>query len=120
MLQTLSQWTLGIVMILAGTNHFTNPRFYTQIMPPYLPYPLELVYLSGILEALGGALLLIPATRGVGAWTLIATFVLVFPANLHMALNAAQYASSIPAWALWLRLPLQGVLIAWAYSFVKG
>jgi uncharacterized membrane protein len=117
-LQTVSQWTLGIVMILAGANHFFNPRFYTQIMPPYLPYPLELVYLSGILEALGGVLLLIPATRGIGAWTLIATFILVFPANLHMALNAAQFGA-IPAWLLWARLPLQGVLILWAYSFVQ-
>ena len=106
-------------MILAGANHFLNPRFYLQIMPPYLPFPLELVWLSGLLEALGGVLLLIPATRSVGAWVLIATFVLVFPANLHMALNTAQY-SSIPAWLLWGRLLLQAGLIWWAYSFTSG
>ncbi len=115
MLRTLSLWTLGVLMILAGANHFLSPRFYTQIMPPYLPFPLELIWLSGVLEIAGGALLLFPATRGFGAWTLIATFVLIFPANLHMALNAAQY-SSIPAWLLWGRLPLQAVLIWWAYS----
>jgi uncharacterized membrane protein len=117
-LAIISLWTLGVLMIAAGINHFLNPRFYTQIMPPYLPYPLELVYLSGVLEVLSGVLLLIPATRGVGAWSLIATLVLVFPANLHMALNASRF-SSIPAWLLWARLPLQGVLIWWAYS-VRG
>ncbi len=115
LMRNLLLWTLGVLMILAGANHFLNPRFYTQIMPPYLPFPLELVWLSGVLEIVGGALLLFPATRGFGAWTLIATFVLVFPANLHMALNAGSY-SSIPAWLLWGRLPLQGLLIWWAYS----
>jgi uncharacterized membrane protein len=107
------RWVLGVLMVLAGLNHFLNPRFYLQIMPPYLPEPLFLVYASGVLEVLGGALLLIPATRAFGAWVLIATFVLVFPANLHMAFNAAQFPG-IPAWVLWARLPLQGVLIAWA------
>ncbi len=102
-------------MILAGVNHFLNPRFYTAIMPPYLPFPLELVLVSGAMEAVSGLLLLIPATRTLGAWALVATFVLVFPANLHMALNAATYPS-LPAWLLWLRLPLQGGLILWAYS----
>jgi uncharacterized membrane protein len=113
--QTVSLWTLGLLMIAAGVNHFLNPRFYLQIMPPYLPYHLELVYLTGILEIVSGVLLLVPATRAVGAWSLIATLVLVFPANLHMAFNAGAY-SSIPAWVLWARLPLQGVLIWWAYS----
>lgn len=118
-MRNLSLWTLGVLMIAAGANHFFNPRFYTQIMPPYLPFPLELVWLSGLLEIAGGALLLFPATRSVGAWTLIATFVLVFPANLHMALNSGSY-SSIPAWVLWMRLPLQAALIWWAYSFTRG
>ena len=118
-MRNLSLWTLGVLMMLAGANHFLNPRFYTQIMPPYLPFPLELVWASGLLEIAGGALLLFPATRGIGAWMLIATFVLVFPANLHMALNAGSY-SSIPAWLLWTRLPLQAALIWWAYGFTKA
>jgi uncharacterized membrane protein len=114
-LQTVSLWTLGGLMILAGANHFLNPRFYTAIMPPYLPFPLELVLVSGAMEAVAGLLLLIPATRTLGAWGLIATFIIVFPANLHMALNSSAYPS-LPAWLLWLRLPLQGGLILWAYS----
>jgi uncharacterized membrane protein len=112
-------WLLGAVMIAAGLNHFFNPRFYTQIMPPYLPLHLELVYVSGLMEVLGGVLLLVPATRTVGAWVLVATFVLVFPANLHMALNTQQF-SSIPAWLLWARLPLQALLIAWAFMYTRA
>jgi uncharacterized membrane protein len=68
-------------------------------MPPYLPWHLELVYASGVFEILGGVLLLLPATRAAGVWVCIATLVLVFPANLHMALNTGAY-SSIPSWIL--------------------
>ena len=56
-MRNLSLWTLGVLMMLAGANHFLNPRFYTQIMPPYLPFPLELVYISGVLEIAGSMLL---------------------------------------------------------------
>jgi uncharacterized membrane protein len=113
-----SRWIFAWLMIAAGLNHFVNPKFYLQIMPPYLPYHLELVYASGVLEVLGGVLLLISATQVVGVWVCIATLVLVFPANLHMALNSGAY-SSIPAWILWLRLPLQGLLIWWAYRLLN-
>jgi uncharacterized membrane protein len=113
----LSKWIFALLMIAAGLNHFFNPKFYLQIMPPYLPYHLGLVYASGVLEVLGGVLLLIPTTRAVGVWVSIGTLVLVFPANLHMALNSSLYPN-IPVWILWLRLPLQGLLIWWAHSLL--
>lgn len=87
-------------------------------MPPYLPWHLELVYLSGLLEILLGAMLLIPRYTTLSAWGLIALLIAVFPANIHMALNSDQYPSMSPL-VLWLRLPLQGVLIAWAYWFTR-
>lgn len=114
----IMQWLLGLLFVAAGVNHFVHPDFYVRIMPPYLPWHLELVYLSGVFEIILGALLLVPSYTRLAAWGLIALLLAVFPANLHMALNSHLFPE-IPAAALWLRLPLQGVLIAWAYWFTR-
>ncbi len=116
--KSIGRSLFGIGFITAGANHFINPAFYVAIMPPYLPWPLELVYLSGVAEIGFGALLLLPRWSRAAAWGLIALLVAVFPANLHMALNTELYAWAPPA-ALWLRLPLQAVLIAWAYAYTR-
>lgn len=104
--------------VLAGINHFINTGFYLHITPPYLPAPLALVYISGALEIILGALLVIPATTRGAAWGLIALLIAVFPANLHMAVNHVFYPEYSAA-LLWLRLPLQGVLIAWGYWYAR-
>jgi uncharacterized membrane protein len=104
----------GPFFVLAGVMHFVKPRAYQKIVPPYLPAPEILVYLSGIAEIAGGAGLMVPATRRwAGPW-LAATLAAVFPANLHMALHPEQYPT-IPggAKALWGRLPIQILLISW-------
>ncbi len=108
----------GVLFILAGLNHFRDPDFYVKIMPPYLPWHLELVYASGVCEVALGVLLLIPRFSVLAAWGLIALLIAVFPANLHMALHPDDYTQISPL-VLWLRLPLQGVLIAWAYWFTR-
>jgi uncharacterized membrane protein len=113
-LKTISKYILGVLFILAGVNHFLNPALYLQIMPPYLPWHLFLVYLSGVLEIFFGVLVLIPKWTKVAAWGLILLLVVIFPANLHMALNAEDFAF-IPSVFLWLRLPFQVALMAWAY-----
>ena len=117
MAKRILRWLMGLAMIGAGANHFVSPEFYVQIMPPYLPWHLPLVWISGVAEILLGVLLLIPKTRQLASWGLVALLVAVFPANLHMALNDVMIdgAPAAPAWALWLRLPLQAVLIAWAW-----
>lgn len=107
------QFVLALFMVVAGVNHFRKPRMYMHIMPPYLPYPRELVLLSGVAEVLLGVLLVVPLTTLLGAWGLVALFVAVFPANLHMALHPEQFRKLHPA-LLWLRLPLQVVLVLWA------
>jgi len=115
-LQTPSRLALAIFFIAAGVIHFVIPKFYLQIMPPYLPWPLGLVYLSGACEILGGCAILPVATRRFAGFGLIALLVAVFPANVQMAIDPAVVADwDIPIWMLWLRLPLQGVLIAWVY-----
>ena len=102
---------VGAAFLTTGVLHFTHTRWYESIMPPYVPRHREAVLVSGVAEAIGGAGVLVPATRGFARWWLLALLAAVFPANLHMALNPREY-KDIPKPALWARLPLQGVF-AW-------
>ena len=106
--------SFGVFFVLAGAMHFVIPRAYTSIVPDWLPARRKLVYASGVAELAGGAGMLHPNTRRVAAWWSIATLVAVFPANVHMALNPDRYRVPGGRAALWARLPLQGLFIAWA------
>ena len=112
MIKPIARALMSVLFILAGLNHFRRPQMYRAIMPPYLPWHNPLVALSGAAEIGLGALALAPQWRRFAGWGLIALLVAVFPANLHMALHSERYPR-IPAWLLWLRLPLQAGLIAW-------
>jgi uncharacterized membrane protein len=114
--KTLTRYLLGALFVVAGLNHFANPAFYIGIMPPYLPWHRELVAISGVAEIVLGALLLFRRSTGLAAWGLIALLIAIFPANVHMAVHPELYPSISPV-ALWLRLPVQGLLIAWAYGY---
>ena len=104
----------AVLYIGAGILHFRSTASYLKIMPPYVPWPLAMVYLSGAAEIAGGVGLLIPRARRTAAWGLVALLIAVFPANLHMAIHHIQIgASHLPEWIAWARLPLQGVLIWW-------
>jgi len=105
-------WLLALFFIAAGVNHFVNPGPYLSMMPRSLPRPGLLVQISGIAEILGGVGILLPITRRMAAWGLIVLLVAVFPANLNVALNGWPNVN-IPAWALWLRLPVQ-LLLLWS------
>jgi len=120
MVKTVLRWILAVLMVAAGVNHFISPAPYVAMMPAVLPAPLALVYISGIAEIAGGIGLIPRATRKLAAWGLIALFVAVFPANLNMAINELPLGTqSVPTWALWARLPLQIVLIVWAYWLTR-
>jgi uncharacterized membrane protein len=112
------KYVLAAFFVLAGFNHFRNEYFYVTIMPPYLPWHLFLVYLSGFFEIAFGILLAIPRQEAIAAWGLIALLIAVFPANIHMAVHAELYPQ-FSATALWARLPLQAILIAWTYWYTK-
>jgi uncharacterized membrane protein len=119
-IKTILRWVLTVVMVGAGINHFLVPETYIAMMPDALPAHRELVYLSGIAEAAGGLGLILPATRKLAAWGLVLLLLAVFPANINMAVNDLPLGgSSVPGWALWARLPLQLVLIAWAWWFTR-
>lgn len=118
-IKTISKWLFGAAFALAGVYHFVNPDFYLKIMPPILPQPLFLVYLSGIFEILLGIALLVPKYTRRAAFGLIALLIAVFPANIHMALNTELFPEHSAA-ALYLRLPVQLVLIALAFWFTRA
>ena len=114
-------YLMAVGMIYIGIVHFLDPDFFLKIMPPYLPWHLELVYISGFFEILLGILLLIKSYRTHAAWGLILLFLAVYPANIYLAFNEApQKALEIsPFLASWVRLPIQFVLIALAYWYTK-
>src|SRR5579883_1264856 len=113
-----TKWLLSVLFIAAGVAHFVRADWYVRSMPPYLPWPYELVLISGVFEILGGVGLLLPQFQRAAAWGLIALLVAVFPANIHMALHPGEFPNFPPA-LLWVRLPLQGLLITWAYWFTR-
>lgn len=114
MLKELSLWLLAAFFLFAGINHFRVPAFYLSMMPDYLAWRIPLVYVSGGAEIILGALLLMPEWSRRAAWGLIVVSIAVFPANIHMALHPEEFEWADPL-VLWLRLPLQGVLLAWIY-----
>ncbi len=108
------------LFVVAGVLHFVIPRTYVGIMPSWLPVwlpsPLMLVYLSGVLEAVGGVGLLLPATRLAAAIGLIVLLAAVVPANVEMLRLAQARGASAPfVAALWIRLPLQPLLMWWVW-----
>ncbi|HYD47223.1 MAG TPA: MauE/DoxX family redox-associated membrane protein [Terriglobales bacterium] len=117
----ISLWVMGVLLTIAGVMHFVRPDFYVPMMPDYLPWHLTLIYLSGIAEIICGVGLLIPQTRVYAAWATIALLIAIFPANIHIAVyNIKVFGAEQGAggWN-WLRLPLQGVLIWWAWLYTK-
>ena len=115
--KNVSKYVLAICMVGAGTMHFADPDFYLKIMPPYLPLHNELVLLSGIFEVLQGILLVTPRYSRLAAGGIIVLLIAVFPANIHVYRHQELIPGS-PRTHL-LRLPLQALLILWAWWHTK-
>jgi uncharacterized membrane protein len=107
----------GLSMVAVGVLHFARPSGFVKIVPAWLPAPLFLVHLSGFFEIAGGIGLFSRRLHRAAGYGLIALYVAVFPANVNMAVHRIGFDG--PSWVLWLRLPLQGVLIAWAWWFTR-
>lgn len=116
-MKAASKFILAILMVAAGIMHFADPDFYIKIMPPYIPWHRELVFLSGAIEVALGLLLLIPRATRIAAWGVIGLLIAVFPANLYLYGN--QELLPAPAFIHFVRLPLQAVFIFWAYQHTK-
>ncbi len=109
-----SQRLLSVAFITTGILHFLRTESYESIMPDYLPAHRDLVLVSGVAEIAGGlGMAFVGTRRAAGVW-LVALLVVVFPANLNMALHPGHFKSIAPS-LLWARLPLQGLLIWWVF-----
>src|SRR4051794_33481760 len=106
----------GPFFVFAGLMHFLIPRQYEAIVPDYGRARRRIVYASGLAEIAGGAGVMHPRTRRLAAWWSVATLLAVFPANVHMALNPERYRVPGGRLALYLRLPVQGLFVAWALA----
>jgi len=109
---------MSLFYISIGIKHFINADWFMKIMPPYLPYHKELVYLSGAFEIIFGIMLLFEKTRFFAAWGLILLLIAVFPANIYLAQTNGAAMNTSPAVA-WGRLPFQAVFIVLAYWHSK-
>jgi len=117
-------YVMGPLYVVAGVAHFVAPKLYVQIIPPLFPAPMALVYLSGVAEIAVGVGLLVPRTRQYAAWATIALLLAIFPANIYMAtsgvvVDGAPGGGNPSELARWGRLPLQAVLILWAYWYTQ-
>lgn len=118
-------YPMAAAYVVAGVAHFAFPAGFVQIVPPFLPAALLLVYLSGVAEIALGFGVLHPRTRRWAAWGLIALLLAVFPANIYMAtsgvvVTGTAFGTLDPSPLVrWGRLPLQAVLIAWAWWYTQ-
>ena len=113
---------MSLFYVYAGVNHFIDSDYFLKIMPPYLSYHLELVYISGAFEILLGIMLIFNKTRYMACWGLILLLIAVFPANIYLAQTNGNSLDISPIIA-WGRLPFQAVFIGIAYwhsiNFIK-
>ena len=117
--KTVTRWLMALLYIAAGVNHFRNPALYIRIIPDWLPAPELLNQLSGAAEIFLGVLLLIPRVSNLAAWGIVALLLAVFPANINMAFHP-ELTPTVPLWGIWLRLPLQGMLIWWSWLYTRS
>ena len=121
---TRSQKGLAGFFTFAGVMHFLIPRRYEAMMPPSFPAHRESVIVSGVAEIVGGVAVASPRGRRFARWWLLALLAAIFPANVHMAVNPEQVRGldldRIPRWALWARLPLQPLAMAWVWRATRA
>jgi len=121
----LLRYVMSAAYVIAGVTHFLAPKAFARVVPPGLPNPRALVYLSGIAEIGLGLGVACDRTRRGSAWGIMALLGAVFPANVYMATDgvAAELApdrlSGVARAAAWARLPSQGVLLLWAWWYTR-
>ena len=111
------QYLLGAILIIIGVFHLQRPKIFIKIIPPYLPYPKNLVLWSGILEMIFGFMLLNIDTQKTAAIAIIIMLVVYLPVHFYMLSND-KASLGLPKWVLILRIPLQLVIMYWAYQYV--
>ena len=119
MIQRISLYGLAFILLSAGILHFLFPHIYMKIMPDYLSYHRELVFISGAAEIILAIGLIIEKFRKISAWGAILLFIAVFPANIYHVTSGGA-GMTLPLWVAWVRLPIQFLLIYWAYKHTRS
>ena len=110
--------SLAIFFVFTGVSHFLMPAEMMQMLPSFIPFRLEIIYLTGILEILGGIGLLIPGLERIASIALILFLLAVLPANIYAAVNYINFgAHALGPIYLLARIPFQLFVIGWAYYF---
>ena len=113
-------YIMSFMYVLIGIRHFTSPQYFLDIVPPELPFKLFLVYLTGLIEIVGGAAILSSKTRKAGAYLLIFLLVSVFPANIYLYVSETpQSLLGISKMDALIRMPFQIPLILLAFWHSK-
>jgi uncharacterized membrane protein len=110
------QYLMGVLLVLAGMNHFRKPKLYMRIMPPYIPAHSTMVMISGLVEMVLGFALMNKNSQVGAAWAIIAMLIVFIPVHIYMLQNE-KAAMNLPKWVLMLRLPLQFGLMYWAFLY---
>ncbi|MNK16395.1 hypothetical protein D3C87_345590 [compost metagenome] len=111
-----SLYLMAFLYILAGINHFRVPRLYIKMIPSILPTPKTINIISGATEIILGVLLCVPQLSSLAAWGIIIMLIAVFPANVYMYINE-KASLGLPKWVRLIRLPIQLMLMYWAYLY---
>lgn len=111
----------GLTFVFAGVSHFLIPDTFMKLMPPFVPFPMAMVYISGIFEILGGIGLIISKTKKAASYGLILLLLAVYPANIYVAIGNIQLGGFMSnSYYQWIRVFLQIPLIFWVWWTAKG
>jgi len=108
-------FVLGLALLFCFTSsgHFVQTAAMAQMLPPWVPARVALVYLTGVLEFVAAVLILLPRTRRPATWAMLAMLILFLPANIYAALERVPMGGH--AWGpvyLLVRVPLQLLIVA--------
>ena len=115
-IKLISLLMMSTIYCFAGISHFYKPKFFLKITPKWVPYPEKVNVIVGTIEVILGAALLFSMTRSYAAMGIIALLIAVFPANIYHFQKARRKGKHIIPTLI--RLPVQALLIYWAYTFV--
>ena len=110
---------MAVMLVFTGISHFIFTQGMAMMMPPFVPFKTELVYLTGVLEVAASVGLVLPRWRVLTGWLLIVFFMCILPANIYAAMQQVNIqAATLDGHGLdylWFRVPLQVLFIAWTY-----
>lgn len=110
-------YLMAIAYILAGLNHFRQPDLYEKVTPPFIPYKKQVNEIIGFLTIIFGVYIFIPVYTEYALWSILFLLIVVFPSNIYM-LVSKEAGLGIPKWILLLRIPIQFLLMYWAYQYI--